>query len=76
MSAEIITDLMIETYLDNVFERTAQTPEYSSSAIQRMVVALPYHVMVALPQLAHIRESVSETLNSQPTPVEFALVRP
>eukprot|EP00750_Incisomonas_marina_P029167 INCI7059.4.p1 GENE.INCI7059.4~~INCI7059.4.p1 ORF type:complete len:788 (+),score=116.86 INCI7059.4:103-2364(+) len=74
VSAEIITDLMIETYLDNVFERTAQTPEYSSSAIQRMVVALPYHVMVALPQLAHIRESVSETLNSQPTPVEFALV--
>ncbi len=74
MSAEIVLDLLIETYLDTVFERVAHTPEYSSSAVNRMVVVLPYHVMVSLPQLAHIREAVSEALSTQPTEVQFSLV--
>ena len=39
-----------------------------------MVVAIPYHVMVSLPQLAHIREAITEALSTQPTPVEFCLV--
>lgn len=74
VSAEIVTDLVIETYIECVLDRISQMPEYSSSAVHRIVTTLPYHVMVNLPQLAHIREAISDSLATQPTQIEFSLV--
>jgi hypothetical protein len=67
-------DLIIETYIDTVFDRKAALPEFASSGVQRLVLCVPYYAMVSLPQLAHVREAVSEALASQSQPVEFSIV--